>query len=180
MERLFHEKARSSNGCGACSPECGRQCPGVECPDGQRQGPTAAAGRDEGVTSPSPVISAQGRLRAGPVSLSLRLTAFISIWRDRQQGRARLVAVATTVGRDVAIAWLSASSRCSSPRVPRRPGLREAALRQTQRSCRSIALSTSASYPQRLAAIRQQSRHFLDELVLSISRQAATAKAGPA
>jgi hypothetical protein len=115
MERLFHEKARSSNGCGACSPECGRQCPGVECPDGQRQGPTAAAGRDEGVTSPSPVISAQGRLRAGPVSLSLRLTAFISIWRDRQQGRARLVAVATTVGRDVAIAWLSALLALQQP-----------------------------------------------------------------
>jgi hypothetical protein len=45
MESLFHEKARSSNGCGACSPERGRQCPG-----GQRQGSTAAAGRDEGVT----------------------------------------------------------------------------------------------------------------------------------
>jgi hypothetical protein len=34
-------------------------------PMGQRQGPTAA-GRDEGVTSPSPVISGRGRLRAGP------------------------------------------------------------------------------------------------------------------
>ena len=178
MERLFHEKARSSNGCGACSPECGRQCPGVG-PDGQRQGPTAAAGRDEGVTSPSPVISAQGRLRAGPVSLSLRLTAFISIWRDRQQGRARLVAVATTVGRDVAIAWLSALLALQQPSSSSTAGAAGSGA-QTQRSCRSIALSTSASYPQRLAAIRQQSRHFLDELVLSISRQAATAKAGPA
>ena len=110
----FMKKLVASNGCGACSPECGRQRPGVERPDGQRQGPTAAAGRDEGVTSPSPVISPQGRLRAGPVSLSFRLTAFISIWRDRQQGRA-LVALATTVGRDVAIVWLPALLALQQP-----------------------------------------------------------------
>jgi hypothetical protein len=129
----------------------------VECPDGQRQGPTAAAGRDEGVTSPSPVISAQGRLRAGPYLL------------------------ATTVGRDVRDTLAVGPPRAAAAlEFLDGPGLREAALRQTQRSCRSIARSTSASYPQRLAAIRQQSRHFLDELVLSISRQAATAKAGPA
>ena len=47
--RVFHEKARSS-GRGACSPQRHRQCPGVECPDGQRQGATAATRRDEGVT----------------------------------------------------------------------------------------------------------------------------------
>jgi hypothetical protein len=47
--RVFYEEARSS-GCGACSPERHCQCPGVECPDGQRQGATAAARSDEGVT----------------------------------------------------------------------------------------------------------------------------------
>ena len=37
-------KKLASNGCGACSPERGRQCPG-----GQRQGATATARRYEGV-----------------------------------------------------------------------------------------------------------------------------------
>ena len=43
--RVFHETARSS-GRGACSPERHRQCPVLR----QRQGATAAARRDEGVT----------------------------------------------------------------------------------------------------------------------------------
>jgi hypothetical protein len=42
--RVFHEKAGSS-GRGACSPQRCCQCPGW-----QRQGATAAARRDEGVT----------------------------------------------------------------------------------------------------------------------------------
>src|SRR6478735_2491035 len=43
--RVFHEEARSS-GCGACSPQRHRPCPVLR----QRQGATAAARRDEGVT----------------------------------------------------------------------------------------------------------------------------------
>ena len=43
--RVFHEEARSS-GRGACSPQRHRQCPVLR----QRQGATAAARRDEGVT----------------------------------------------------------------------------------------------------------------------------------
>ena len=43
--RVFHEKARSS-GRGACSPQRHCQCPVLR----QRQGATAAARRDEGVT----------------------------------------------------------------------------------------------------------------------------------
>ena len=58
--RGFHETARSS-GRGACSPQRHRQCPGVECPDGQRQGAAAAARRDEGVTL-------RPRLYGGPAS----------------------------------------------------------------------------------------------------------------
>jgi hypothetical protein len=58
--RGFHETDRSS-GRGACSPQRHRQCPGVECPDGQRQGAAAAARRDEGVTL-------RPRLYGGPAS----------------------------------------------------------------------------------------------------------------
>ena len=57
--RVFHETARSS-GRGACSPQRHRQCPGGML-DGQRQGATAAARRDEGVTL-------RPRLYGGPAS----------------------------------------------------------------------------------------------------------------
>jgi hypothetical protein len=67
--RVFHEEARSS-GRGACSPQRYRQCPGVECPDGQRQGATAAARCDEGVTL-RPRLYGEGRLRAGPFLLKV-------------------------------------------------------------------------------------------------------------
>jgi hypothetical protein len=64
--------------------------------------------------------------------------------------RQRLVAVATTVGRDVRDSLAVGPPRAvAALEFLDGPGLREAALRQTQRSCRSIALSTSASYPHR-------------------------------
>ena len=79
--RVFHEKARSS-GRGACSPERHRQCPVLR----QRQGATAAARCDEGVTL-RPSIDEGGWLDAGPLpfdqSLTFNVTAFTLIRRDR-------------------------------------------------------------------------------------------------
>jgi hypothetical protein len=63
--RVFNETARSS-GCGACSPQRHRQCPILR----QRQGATAAARRDEGVTL-RPRLYGRGRPDAGPLPFDL-------------------------------------------------------------------------------------------------------------
>jgi hypothetical protein len=80
MERL-HETARSS-GRGACSSERCCQCPGW-----QRQGATAAARRDEGVTL-RPGLYGKGRLDAAPLLFTFRFG--LPIRRNRQPFGAQL------------------------------------------------------------------------------------------
>src|SRR5580692_12596771 len=78
--RVFHETARSS-GRGACSPQRHRQCP-----IRQRQGATAAARRDEGVTLRPRLLWGGVGLMPAPYLLTCPLRS--SIWTVGPTGAA--------------------------------------------------------------------------------------------
>ena len=118
------KQARSS-GRGACSPQRHRQCPVLR----QRQGATAAARRDEGVTLRPRFIWEGGRLDAGP--LPFDLPASVSRFGA---GHVLLPQQLRSLGDDCDSLTVGPTEAAGSGRRP------------THRSCRSIALSTSFSY----------------------------------
>ena len=156
--RVFHETARSS-GRGACSPQRHRQCPGVECPDGQRQGATAAARRDEGVTLRPRLL--WGGVGLMPAPYLLTCPFGLPIRRHRQRSWARFVAVSGSlpdVRHSLAVGRRPGRPRAAATarRAPRRSG---ASLGLTHRFCRSIALSTGFKLPQYLRSVSHKCRN---------------------